>query len=293
MGRLTPPVLALIGALTGPSDAGPISTTHPWRLVDDRHWTIVSASVEDVAVTDREERTTGPCGPGMVEVAGKMKRDGAVSVEALQDRSCTNWIRREFPARCGAFDRAAWLGASGDLAVRPMRFCIDRFEFPNQRGAYPLIFVTWTEAGALCGRERKRLCTEDEWTFACEGEEAVPYPYGYERDDAACVIDRPHRLFDESHLSLRNGPVIEAELDRLWQGEPSGARPRCRSSFGVYDLTGNVDEWTVSTHAGGFRSILKGGYWGQIRARCRPSTRAHGEDFAFYQQGFRCCADAP
>jgi hypothetical protein len=36
--------------------------------------------------------------------------------------------------------------------------------------------------------------------------------------------------------------------------------------------------------------VFKGGYWGPVRARCRASTRVHNEDYAFYQQGFRCCA---
>jgi formylglycine-generating enzyme required for sulfatase activity len=52
-----------------------------------------------------------------------------------------------------------------------------------------------------------------------------------------------------------------------------------------------VDEWTYATTNEGSRSILKGGYWGEVRARCRPSTRVHGENFAFYQQGFRCCTE--
>jgi hypothetical protein len=30
-----------------------------------------------------------------------------------------------------------------------------------------------------------------------------------------------------------------------------------------------------------------------VRTRCRPSTRVHDPDFHFYQQGLRCCADAP
>jgi formylglycine-generating enzyme required for sulfatase activity len=58
-------------------------------------------------------------------------------------------------------------------------------------------------------------------------------------------------------------------------------------------MTGNVDEWTASVHREGYRSVFKGGYWGPVRARCRASTRAHDEEFYFYQQGFRCCADAP
>lgn len=266
---------------------------HEWHLVDGKHWTIASSALEAPEVTDAIERTTGACPAGMVEVAGRMKTDGDVSIEALQETTCTEWIRRQYPQRCARFDRDQWLTVSAALQTKPMRFCIDRFEWPNRRGAYPVIFVTWLEAKALCGRGGKRLCGEDEWTFACEGEEASPYPYGYERDDTACVIDRPHRPFDETKLARRDSLVAVRELDRLWQGEACGSRTACRSPFGVYDLTGNVDEWTVTTHSGGYPSILKGGYWGQIRARCRPSTRAHGEDFAFYQQGFRCCSDPP
>jgi len=103
-------------------------------------------------------------------------------------------------------------------------------------------------------------------------------------------MDRPWRPFTEGALQPRDSEKARAELDRLWQGEPSGTRPKCRSPFGVYDLTGNVDEWTRSVNPTGYASILKGGYWGPVRARCRPSTRAHGEDFIDYQQSFRCCA---
>ena len=151
--------------------------------------------------------------------------------------------------------------------------------------------VNWYEAEDLCADEGKRLCNEDEWTFACEGEEATPYPYGYTRDATACVIDQPWRPFHESALRPRDGANAAAELDRLWQGVPSGSQPRCRSPFGVYDLTGNVDEWTRTVREGERPSILKGGYWGPVRTRCRPATRSHDENHIFYQQGVRCCSD--
>jgi formylglycine-generating enzyme required for sulfatase activity len=108
---------------------------------------------------------------------------------------------------------------------------------------------------------------------------------GESRGDHADGLDAPE-------AGRTDGRAL-AEIDRLWQGEASGARSRCRSPFGVYDMTGNVDEWTVSVRPGERPSILKGGYWGPVRTRCRPSTRAHGEDYASYQQGFRCCADVP
>jgi formylglycine-generating enzyme required for sulfatase activity len=230
----------------------------------------------------------------MVAVQGEMKiGPTAESVENLQNALCLEWEPKSFPGRCLRFDEGRWSAVVRELPSVSMQFCIDRFEYPNRRGAYPVIAVTWFEARDLCAEGGKRLCSEDEWTFACEGSEALPYPYGYVRDADACVIDRRNPAFDETALSRRTSPAFAPELDRLWRGEESGARARCRSSFGVYDLTGNVDEWTSSTRSGGYRSILKGGYWGRIRARCRPSTRAHGETFYFYQQGFRCCAPAP
>jgi len=142
-----------------------------------------------------------------------------------------------------------------------------------------------------CAQESKRLCTEDEWTFACEGEAALPYPTGYVRDAAACVIDRALRPVNEFLLVNRHSEITQREYLRLWQGAPSGEHPHCASVFGVEDMIGNVDEWTAATRPG-FAAVLKGGYWGPIRARCRPSTRYHGEGFFYYQQGFRCCSDA-
>jgi formylglycine-generating enzyme required for sulfatase activity len=268
--------------------------SRPWILVAGKFWEIDSGQSEDPSVTDAAEGTRGSCPPGMVEVRGSMKVDGdRGSVEFFQDLACTDWISRQFPERCARFDEQTWLETARDLPVKPLHFCIDRYEYPNRRGAYPVIAVTWHEAGAACRERGERLCTEDEWTFACEGEEALPYPNGFARDSSACVLDKPWKLFDAYRLAVRDSTLAVAEIDYAWQGEPSGARPRCRSPFGVYDTTGNVDEWTQSVRNEGYPSILKGGYWGPVRARCRASTRAHNEDFYFYQQGFRCCADAP
>ncbi len=272
----------------------PSAPTRPWTLVDGKHWQLASAETEDPAVTDEAEGTRGACPQGMVEVQGSMKVDGEKgTVEGLQDTTCLDWISRDFPERCARFDAERWQVLSRDLPVKPQHFCVDRFEYPDRKGAFPIIAVTWHEAVALCEERGARLCTEDEWTFACEGEDARPYPTGFERDAKACVIDRPWRLFDERLLAVRDSAFAIGEIDFVWQGEASGSHPLCRSPFGVYDTTGNVDEWTRSTQREGYQSVFKGGYWGPVRARCRAATRAHNEDFYFYQQSFRCCADVP
>lgn len=220
-----------------------------------------------------------PCPPGMIEVLG----DYCPKVE----QACAKWMPPEkgSPPRCEEFEQTPACAA----ATVKRHFCIDRFEFPNERGKRPAVMKTWQEADAACRRRRKRLCRDSEWTLACEGPAMLPYPYGHTRDAAACNIDRPHLEVDPKALARR--ATRAAELSRLWQGEPSGARSACVSPFGVSDMTGNVDEWVVNERGKPFRSALKGGYWGRVRNACRPITTAHGETFPFYQTGFRCCAD--
>ena len=269
---------------------------YEWRSIDKKHWQALAALEEEPSVTDAREANRGSCGVGMVQVRGKhlldsFGHDTSGEVEELQNKSCSNWISKDFPARCQTFDRAQWLELSAKLPRKELSFCMDRFEYPNVKGANPVIVVTYTEAQNLCKQSGKRLCSETEWTFACEGEEGVPYPYGYDRDPDACVVDRPWKQFSATAMSPRDGAQAKAELDRLWQGLPSGSRPACKSPTGVYDMTGNVDEWTKTVRSSGYQSVLKGGYWGPVRARCRPSTRAHNEQFVAYQQGFRCCSD--
>jgi hypothetical protein len=286
--------LALSSADTPPEHAASDVPQHDWILRNGKSWQCASTVAEDTETTDEREGNRGNCPSGMVEVRGKMKTEpSAEYLDALQKLTCSRWLNEEFPERCAEYDASRWSAVIAKMPDKEVSFCIDRFEYPNIAGQYPWIFVTFTEAVDLCAEAGKRLCSEDEWTFACEGEEALPYPYGFRRSSEACVIDRPWRDYDEHQFADRTSRAAMLELDGAWQGEPAGSRPQCKSPFGVYDMTGNVDEWTRSTSSRGYASILKGGYWGQVRARCRASTRAHGENFAFYQQGFRCCADCP
>ncbi len=196
---------------------------------------------------------------------------------------CLEWANRA-QGRCARFEHRAI--CEGRVAER--RFCMDRYEFPNQRGALPVVMVSWFEAEATCRELGKRLCTESEWNFACEGEERLPYPYGYDRDAQRCNIDRKYRFPDFAAFDSDRAVAEEvAGLDqRVLSGELS-----CVSPFGVHDLTGNVDEWVINESGKPYPSGLKGGYWGPIRARCRPMTTFHNQWFRFYQVGFRCCSD--
>jgi formylglycine-generating enzyme required for sulfatase activity len=184
-----------------------------------------------------------------------------------------------------------------DMA-RVREFCVDRFEAPNRRGDNPLVMQSATEAEAWCTAKRKRLCTEDEWIAACEGDEGRPYPYGAVHVDDRCNDDQPWRTVDGAKLATWPAPEAKAHVHDLYQADPSGARSQCVSEAGVHDLTGNVEEWVVRTrpHANAWPHVLIGCYWsgcyGGGKPTCRSTNNAHGPGFRFYETGFRCCRDA-
>ena len=218
------------------------------------------------------------CAAGMVEVQG----DFCPYVE----QKCLRWLDPDTKMRCAEF------APTGECPTRAVHkhFCIDQYEYPNEPGAKPVVMNTWNQARTQCSVQGKRLCVESEWTLACEGQERLPYPYGYSRNADACNIDKPHPAPDERLIG--DPRTRDAEVARLDQRDPSGSKEACVSPFGVHDMTGNVDEWVVNESGRPYKSGLKGGYWGPVRDRCRPMTTAHDENFAFYQIGFRCCGDA-
>ncbi len=178
----------------------------------------------------------------------------------------------------------------------PMRYCMDRYEWPNKKGELPSLLVSWGDAKKLCEEKGKRLCMEAEFNFACEGEAMLPYTYGYVRDATACNIDKEYRKREKSlkkYERCMQKPECKAELERLDQRLPTGSLPRCVSPFGVYDLNGNINEWVERPKQKyPNRSGLKGGWWGPVRGRCRPTVGFHKEDDYGYEEGFRCCKDA-
>ena len=159
-----------------------------------------------------------------------------------------------------------------------MSYCIDTYELTPPGYAFPLTHVNYGEAQNLCRQMDKRLCSENEWEFACEGPEALPYPYGYVRDGKRCNHD-----FPEEQLVTGPDQFIDRRVKR-------DALPECKSPFGVFNLVGNVDEWTTREGQDpGKRAILRGGWWLVGRNRCRAATANHGETYAGVQTGFRCC----
>jgi formylglycine-generating enzyme len=275
-----------------------------WQLINRVNWQprfpdLASDIPDGAQVAEPTHEGSTRCPGDMALVSGNFLLDSAGredSDEVLlaQNEACGEWRlgQKGMFGICERFDDIKWTNAITKFKRKPLAVCVDRYEFPNRFGEFPLVVTTFAESQAYCAQSGKRLCSESEWTFTCEGELALPYPYGYARDSSACQIDVSSPGINEDTFNPRTTGRTADGLSQAWRALPSGRKPRCVSPFGVYDMTGNVDEWTTTVRTWGYPSILKGGYWGKVRTRCRPQTRAHGPMFVTYEQGFRCCKAA-
>ena len=100
---------------------------------------------------------------------------------------------------------------------------------PVGKRAFPVGWLSWEMASALCSFEGKRLPTEAEWERAARGTDARRWPWGEEEPgcDRAMSLDCPE--------------------DGL---QPVGGRRRGTSPVGALDLSGNAGEWCSDWHAG-------------------------------------------
>ncbi len=174
------------------------------------------------------------------------------------------------------------------------RYCMDTYTWPNEKGARPEVMNRFHQAQVKCASVGKRMCTESEWTLACEGPDMLPFPYGYVRDTEKCHGDMEWDSPDMQKVAARDPD----ELARLWKGVRNGSQPECISPYGVADLPGNTDEVVQSESynepgfKGKYDSIHSGGPWYKgVRNQCRPKIYTHDEGFYYYFLGFRCCAE--
>ena len=127
------------------------------------------------------------------------------------------------------------------------RACIDVFEFPNRACELPMVWGSPAQAQTICAQQGKRLCSDREWNLGCGGDPAGKerwiYAYGNEMDSSACNTEKPHEFGpDGKQWRCNVHDARSAWSTCSTDTEPSGAFPRCRSRFGVYDQHGNVAE---------------------------------------------------
>jgi gliding motility-associated lipoprotein GldK len=191
-------------------------------------------------------------------------------------------------------------------------------------GAYPVVGVSWKQATAFTEwrthylnsyleRSKRmtesdfRLPTEAEWEYAARGGRSqVPFPWGgpYLRNKKGCLLAnfKPGRgNYPE------DGGMYTVRADAYWPND-----------FGLYNMSGNVAEWTSSLYYEGAynfqhdmnpdirwnakdndpprmkRKVVRGGSWKDIGFFLQNSTRNYEyQDTTKSYLGFRCVIDLP
>jgi formylglycine-generating enzyme len=164
----------------------------------------------------------------------------------------------------------------------------------SRKGATPNAYLMMAWARDACLRSEKRLCTLEEWTLACRGQQDRKFPYGDTYQPNTCNVfreDHPGRvLFGKMNVGMLDPRMNKVSV----KGKPllrkTGASPACKSEWGddaIYDMVGNLDEWIddpEGTFAGGFFSrTAKNG--------CEKVITSHSAVYYDYSTGARCCAD--
>jgi formylglycine-generating enzyme required for sulfatase activity len=144
--------------------------------------------------------------------------------------------------------------------------------YPIGKADHPVVNVNFEDADAFAKWTGKRLGTEQEWEKAARGPNGRVYPWG--------------NTFNRQNCNNAEGSRHDtAEVT----GYPNGA-----SQYGVYDLCGNVWEWT-NTNVFPDREdakVLRGGSWASPKENVMGTTRAYEKSERRRRDvGFRCVRD--
>jgi len=164
-------------------------------------------------------------------------------------------------------------------------------DFPAGTEDLPVVNVSWEDASAYCEWLSKksgyhyRLPTEEEWEYAARGTDKRPFPWG----------DYWDKTLSNSKEAGSNSPL------------PVESFSQVKSPSGVFNLAGNVSEWTSSDFAlypktkaeikippGKPAKIIRGGNYSSSQQELMTTSRFwQAFDVKEPTFGFRLAMDVP
>ena len=188
-----------------------------------------------------------------------------------------------------------------------LQFSVEERGFPVNEPDQPVCRVSREQALAFCRWLTKRtgrrfsLPSEEQWEYACRAGTRTPLWYG----DLTSNFARYANLADATLHSVATYPPWSNPSGYVqpWRNAVPSVNDGHRVSapvgsyapnpWGLYDMHGNVAEWTQSTTTGSRRAIVRGGSWYDPPAW---ATSGHREAYPGWRRlfdvGFRVVCEA-
>jgi serine/threonine protein kinase len=195
---------------------------------------------------------------------------------------------------CGVYPvtQAEWQAAMGD---NPSYFK-DHPRYPVECVSWNRVqdFLKWLNQRTPGEGLLFRLPTDEEWEYICRGgallKEQSKYHFYFARSKSDLTPAPGNDLSSTQANFNGNYPAGSAPKGPYLQ-RPSDVGSYVPNPLGIYDLHGNVVQWTSSVDEGGSSRLIRGGSWDRSGAYCTAAYRySRAPDYARRYVGFRLLA---
>jgi len=130
--------------------------------------------------------------------------------------------------------------------------------------------ISLLDAISECERKEKILCPRGDWELACRGEiyHTTQFSYGQAYKADAC--------------NTEGKGVVN-----------SGSKTACKNAIGVYDMSGNLAEWTLDDALNTLDNLglIEGGsFKSGAASTCILDSEQRKKNEGHKDVGFRCCS---
>ena len=155
---------------------------------------------------------------------------------------------------------------------------------------HPVTLVSWFGARAYCNYYGWRLPTEIEWEKAARGVDGRPFPWGdgIQRQNANYYSS--HDIFEKTFSGAGGTTPVGFYNGEIYSGFQTLDSP---SPYGLYDMAGNVWQWTGDVYTDQHYRYMRGGSYQNYAYNLRVWTRnSAGPTYTSPSVGFRCARDS-
>lgn len=218
----------------------------------------------------------------------------------LNEALAANFVKVEGNQVVGYYPGDAFRGVKHEEPIEAGDWIFIPLEDPSQRIAFdgatfsvqaeyenhPMTMVSWFGARGYCDFYGDRLPTEIEWEKAARGTDTRPFPWGEEmqRENANFYASRDP-FEDMRSFGSRTSPV------GFYNGKTYAgyATLNSASPYGLYDMAGNVWQWTGNVYEGMHYRFMRGGSKDTYEMDLRIWVRNNATPSYFSPGvGFRC-----